>query len=181
MIRKFLRGLIPVIILAILLVLQSSFFKLFTFIPTGPNLLIVVVTGTGFIRGARGGLLIGLAAGLLLDLQYGTNFGLYGLVYMHIGYFSGLMNRIFVKDNLLMLMSMTAVSDIAYNVIIYLFSFLFRQRFSFFNYLFYTMLPEVLLTLLVTLIIYKPLLSLNLRLDASRLRTETKKGEDRFV
>lgn len=152
-------------ILILSLIIQGSFLKLIPFITTGPNLLIIVVTGIGFMVDRKMGLIVGLFAGLLLDLQYGVNFGLYGLVFMQIGYFSGVMSSIFVKDYLLILMSIIAVSDFVFNLIIYIFSFLFRQRFQFLNYLFYNIIPEIIMTLIMTLILYKPLIGLTQKLS----------------
>lgn len=170
---KWFNAILLVLILVILLVLQGSFFKLFPFLPVGPNLLIVATAGIGFIRGRKAGLITGLLAGLMLDLQYATNFGLYGLVYMHIGYFAGSLKSVFARDNLLILMSTVAASDFIYNVIIYVFSFLFRQRFGFLNYLFYTIVPEIILTVIIMLLTYKPLLYYSLKLDEA-----SSKGRD---
>lgn len=149
------------LVLLISISLQVSFFKFMLKIPTIPNLLIIIVVILGFKNDSRMGLLTGLMAGLLLDVSSGSYIGLFALVYMYIGFISGKLNKYYVNDNLTILVCFVGVGDLVYNMIVYIFSFLLRHRFNILDYVVYTILPEVVITIILTLIIYKPLLFFN--------------------
>ncbi len=157
--------LILTLIAIILLCIQTSLFKFLVRIPTSPNLLIILVVVLGFINGERLGLIIGLISGLLLDFVSGGYVGLYALVFMFIGYFSGKLKRIYVEDNLTIIIMLLFISDIIFNIIIYIFTYLPRQRYLFLNYSIYVILPEIILTIIFGILLYKPLKILSNKLS----------------
>lgn len=56
------------IIIAICFLLQTTLFQALSFASISPNLLIIVVSSFGFMRGKKEGMYIGFACGLLLDI-----------------------------------------------------------------------------------------------------------------
>ena len=77
------------LIIAVCYLLQSTVFQALSFASISPNLMIVVVSAFGFMRGKKEGLWIGFFTGLLLDVFTGSILGFYALLYMYVGYFNG--------------------------------------------------------------------------------------------
>lgn len=153
--------LILTIILILTICIQSIISNFLQYVSIVPNLLLIIVVVLGFINKNRTALIIGLIAGLLLDISSGSYLGLFTLTYMYIGYISSRFNRIFVKDNLTIMIILVSVSDIFYHMIVYTFSFLVRQRFDIPSYLVFIILPEILITIIFSVILYKPLIIFN--------------------
>ena len=87
------RKIVLFIIIAICFLLQTTVFRALTFANIGPNLLIIVVSSFGLMRGKKEGLWVGFFCGLLIDIFFGfylvlafTHFQLDrgGLVRLHI-------------------------------------------------------------------------------------------------
>lgn len=73
------------LIIAVCYLLQSTVFQALSFASISPNLMIVVVSAFGFMRGKKEGLWIGFFTGLLLDIFTGSILGFYALLYMYVG------------------------------------------------------------------------------------------------
>ena len=65
------------LIIAVCYLLQSTVFQALSFASISPNLMIVVVSAFGFMRGKKEGLWIGFFTGLLLDVFTGSILGFY--------------------------------------------------------------------------------------------------------
>ena len=52
------------------------------------------------MRGPKEGMWIGLAAGLLLDVQCGDIIGFYGLIYLLVGALNGLFEQLFFDEDI---------------------------------------------------------------------------------
>lgn len=66
------RKVIVSIIIIICYLLQTTLFSALSFASISPNLLIVVVSSFGFMRGKKEGLFIGFFCGLILDIFAGA-------------------------------------------------------------------------------------------------------------
>ena len=77
------------IIIAVCYLLQSTLFRTLSLASISPNLMIVVVSAFGFMRGKKEGMWIGFFTGLLLDVFIGSIIGFYALLYMYVGYLNG--------------------------------------------------------------------------------------------
>lgn len=60
-----------ILIVVICFLLQSTLFSALSFASISPNLLIVVVSSFGFMRGRKEGMWIGLFCGVLMDIFFG--------------------------------------------------------------------------------------------------------------
>lgn len=108
---------------------------------------------------------VGFLGGILSDLFFGSALGFTALLYVIIGYCCGFCYRIFYDDDVKMPVILIAVSDIGYGAAMYLFQFLLRGRVEFFFYLRRVIIPEMIYTVVVTLVVYRLLLLLNRRLE----------------
>lgn len=155
------RYLIQFLIIIICFLLQTSCFRYFTLAGIVPNLLLIPTMAFGVMRGRKEGMLVGFVSGLLLDMFYGSVIGPYALLYMYLGYINGFFHRVYYMEDLLLPMIMAGVNDLAYNLIVYIVSYLMRNRLDIGFYFLHVILPEIVYTMLMTLIIYKPLVKIN--------------------
>lgn len=88
------------LIIAVCYLLQSTVFQALSFASISPNLMIVVVSAFGFMRGKKEGLWIGFFTGLLLDIFTGSILGFYALLYMYVGYFNGFFRKMFYPEDI---------------------------------------------------------------------------------
>lgn len=172
MLRKFVLG----VSIIVFYILQCTLFKTIALASVSPNLLIILTFAAGFLRGKKEGMYVGFFAGLILDLFYGKVIGFNALLYMYIGYINGFFNMVFYDDDVTMPIGLVCVSDFIYNFVFYIFSFLLRNRLNFGYYLIHIILPEMVYTVVITLLIYRIILKVNRKLEAFENRSATKFG-----
>ena len=130
-----------------------------------PNLIIILVAATAYMRGKTTGMLLGLFSGLLVDLIYGNYIiGLYALIYMLLGYLIGFTNRYYSNDDYTLPIVIIGVSDLIYGFSYYIFEFLLRGRLNLLYYFRRIILPEIIYTVAVSVLLYKLLHMINNRL-----------------
>lgn len=151
--------------------LQCTVFQAWDLADISPNLLIVITSSVGFMRGKEEGLLVGFFSGLLIDICYGDMLGFYALIYMYVGYLNGFFQSIFYDVDLKLPMILITVSDFLYGIVIYIFLFALRNRMHFGYYLVHIIVPEVVYTVAVTIVLYRLILIVNRRLEASEKRS----------
>ena len=159
------RFLIYISEILILFVIQTSTFHYFGLADIMPNLLLILVVSSAYMRGRLTGLGIGFFTGLLVDLVYGELIGLYAFIYMIIGYFIGFSNKIYSNDDYTLPIVFVAISDFAFGLYNYIFDFLLRGRLNLLFYLRRIILPEMIYTVAVSVFLYKLLHMVNRRLE----------------
>ena len=162
------------VIIALCFVLQTTVFQGLSFANIVPNLMIIIVSSFGFMRGRREGMWIGFFCGLLIDFFCGFYLGVYALLYMYIGFANGLFQKRFYPDDIKLPMALIGASDIVCNIFIYIFMFLLRSRFQFLYYFKTIIIPEFVYTMVVTIFLYYLLLKINQKLEAVEKRRATK-------
>ena len=169
-----LRKIVLFILVAVCFILQTTFFQFASFAGIAPNLLIVIVSSFGFMRGKKEGMYLGLFCGLLIDIFCGFYYGVYALIYMYIGYVNGLFKKRFYPEDIKLPMLLITGSDLALNFVIYIFMFLTRSRYQFLYYLKAVILPELVYTMVITIFLYFILLKVNQKLEAYEKRSAVK-------
>lgn len=155
-------------------ILQCSVFGSLAFSGIIPNLMIILTSSFGFMRGEKEGLVIGFFSGLLSDIFFGEILGFYALILMYIGFINGKFSRIFYPEDIKLPLALIVVSDLSYGIICYVLTFMLRGRFQFTYYFTNIILPEALYTIVVTLILYPIILRVNERLEAREKRRAQK-------
>lgn len=168
------RKIILFIIIALCFLLQTTVFRVLAFSNIGPNLLIIVVSAFGFMRGKKEGLWIGFFCGLLVDIFFGFYLGAYALLYMYIGYFNGMFQKRFYPDDIKLPMILIGSSDMICNLIIYFVMFFLRNRMKFWYYLSAVIIPEFVYTMVITIFLYFILLKINQSLEEHEKRRAIK-------
>lgn len=168
------RKLVIAAVIIVCFLLQCTVFKALNIANVSPNLLIVVTAAFGFMRGKKEGLFTGFFCGLLIDLLFGGVLGFYALIYMFIGYFNGLFKRIFFPDDVRLPIVLIALSDFGCNLLTFFILFWFRGRFSFGYYLLHIILPELVYTMVISILLYFILLKINQKLEEIEKRSAAK-------
>ena len=168
------RKLITLFIILVCFLLESSVFHRLSFASVKPNLLIVVTSSFGFMRGKKEGMFVGFSAGLLADLFWGNALGFNMLLYAVIGYMNGSFKRMFYDDDVKLPIVLIGASELVYGLSTYACVYMLQGDFAFFSYLFGIILPELVYTILVTLILYQIILHINKKLEAEEQRSASK-------
>lgn len=168
------RKIVTVIFIVAAFLLQSTVFDKLAFANIRPNLMIVVTASLGFMRGEKGGIAVGFVSGLLIDLFWGGLLGFYTLIYTVIGYLNGTFHRMFFDDDIKFPLVLIGVSDLIYSSVGYLCLFMLQGEFIFSYFFGHVMLPELVYTILVTLILYQIILHVNRRLEAEEQRSASR-------
>lgn len=168
------RKIITALTILILFILQSSVFSRLDFGGIVPNLMIILTASYGFMRGEKSGIVIGFFCGLLTDIFFGDLLGAYALIYMYVGYFNGKFSYIFFPEDINLPITLIAVSDIFYGLICYVFLFMMRGRFNFPYYFLHIIIPEMIYTIVVTIVFYPIILKVNKILDHDERRSAKK-------
>ena len=99
--------------------LQTTVFQYFQIASVTPNLLLILTSAFGLMRGKKEGLMVGFFSGLMIDLFYGSLFGFYALLYMYIGYLNGFFCKVFYDDDIKVHIVLVAASDLVYSLLMY--------------------------------------------------------------
>lgn len=166
------RNIAIVVLVVTCFVLQSTLCKTFAFGGISPNLLIIITSVFGFMCGQSCGLWVGFFAGLLYDIFYGNVLCYHALIMMYIGFLNGSFKQIFYKEDIKLPILLILGSDFVYNMVYYILMFLLRGRFHFPHYFLNIIVPEMVYTILVTMLIYPPIRNLIYFLDPDEQRSD---------
>ena len=170
------RKIITLIIILTGFLLETTFFPHLAFASIKPNLLLVITASFGLMRGKKEGMLVGFISGLMMDIFFGVGnmLGFYALVYTLIGYGNGFFNHLFYDEDIKLPLALISASELVYGVVMYISIFLMRSKFDFMYYFLHVIMPELLYTLLITLILYQIILHINRRLENEEKRSASK-------
>nr|WP_294492260.1 rod shape-determining protein MreD [uncultured Mediterraneibacter sp.] len=168
------RFVVTAVILLAAYLLQTSVFPALEIAGVKPNLLLIVTAAFGFMRGSREGMLVGFAAGLLVDIQFGNMIGFYALIYLITGYVNGIFEQIYFDEDIKLPLFLIAGSDLLYGGAVYFLTFLLRSDFNFLYYLNRIIIPEMIYTIVITIVVYPLLLYINHRLEETEKRSASK-------
>lgn len=168
------RKVITFFIILISFLLQSTLFVKLKFGAVSPNLMLVVTSSFGFMRGRKSGIAVGAISGLLVDIFWGQLLGFHTLLYTVIGYLNGSFERLFYDEDVKLPIVLISESEFLYGICIYVFVYMLQGDFAFGTYLFSIIIPELVYTILVTLILYQVILHINRKLESEEQRSASK-------
>lgn len=155
------RFIIYVLLAVICFLAQTTLFQWLELADIVPNILVILVVSIGYMRGQNEAVLTGILCGLCMDLMYGNVIGYYALIYMSVGFVSGYSNFFYAADDFTIPLILIGIGDFLYSVIFYALSFLLRARLHVFYYFRRIMIPELIYTVIVAIILYKIIYSIN--------------------
>lgn len=153
------------VFITVVFLIQVNIFPSVDLIRISPNLLIVIIAGYGLSKGHKEGMIAGIYSGFLMDMMYGDILGYYVLPYMYIGYICGYFRRYLNDDNYIIPALLCGVSDLFMGLYIFAFSFALRNRLNFVFYLWHIILPEVVYTIIISLVLFRVQILVNRKID----------------
>ena len=168
------RKIITFVIIIVCFLLECTLFDKLSFALIKPNLLIIVTSSFGFMRGKKSGMFVGFLCGLLTDLFWGEVLGFYMLIDTLIGYINGFFRRLFYDDDIKLPIGLIGASELVYGLVTYFCLYMLQGDFDFAGYLFDIIMPELVYTILVTLLLYQIILKINKKLEAEEQRSASK-------
>ena len=139
----------------ILYLIQTTIFNKITVAGIKPNVVIILVVLIGYKYGKIPGMLMGFFMGLFLDLTESDYIGYYSLIYLIIGYLVGFSNKLYTNDSTLIPLGLVGASDFMLNFLIFITGFLLRNRLALPYYMMRIILPEVVYTIIVSVLLYR--------------------------
>ena len=167
---------IEAVMVIVLFLLETTVFHYFEIASVKPNLLLILTASFGFMEGKREGMYVGVLSGFLLDICFGQYIGFYILFYTLVGYANGFFQKLYYDENIKLPLRLIGSSELAYGILIYVFQFMLQSDFHFLYYLGHLIIPEMLYTVILTLIVYQIILRIN-----RKLVEEEKRSASRFV
>ena len=168
------RKLITFCIIIICFLMECTIFHRLSFASMIPNLLIIITSSFVLLRGTNEVLAVGFLSGFMSDVFWGNTLGFYTLLFSVIGYLNGSFRRLFYDDDIKLPIALIAVSELIYGLVTYFSMYLLRGDFAFEAYLRQSIMPELVYTILVTLILYQIILHINKKLEAEEQRSASK-------
>ncbi|MCR5790538.1 MAG: rod shape-determining protein MreD [Lachnospiraceae bacterium] len=159
------RILIEILIIIAAFILQTTVFRLISLGGIVPNLLIIVTSSFGIMRGRNEGMFVGFLCGILVDIFFGSILGFYALAYTVIGYVNGIFKTMFYPEDVKLPMFLISASEAVYCFICYIFLFMLRGRMHFGYYIVHIILPEIVYTIVATIVLYRGILFVNEKLE----------------
>ena len=154
-----------ILLILLAFTVQHCVFPLLPFLAATPNLLLILTFSFGFIQGKTAGMIFGLLSGLLMDLFYSGPFGFYSLILIYIGYFNGIFTKYYYEDYITLPLILSVFNELVYCMYIYVFRFLIRGRLNLPYFFWHLMVPEIIFTVVTTLLVYRLFLSASRRLE----------------
>ena len=151
--------------------LQTAVFPAVLPLHVFPNLLIIVTAANGFMKDENVGIIVGFFCGLIYEIFFGEIIGFYALLYMYIGFLNGKFSKVFYPEDVKLPLALISVSDLTCSLMSYVFLFLIWGKVDFPYYFIHVILPELVVTMIATLVFYPLILKMN---ETLRIRKRKK-------
>ena len=174
MLKKIKRPVITIIIITVCFLLQCTVFQKLSFASISPNLLIIVTASFGVMRGRKEGMWVGFLCGIITDIFFGDLIGFYALFYTILGYANGFFKRIFYPEDIKLPLILIGASDFLLGNAVCVLMFIMRSKFHYWYYMGNIIIPELIYTILVTLVLYQIILKINQKLESEEKRSASK-------
>lgn len=164
------RKITEIIIILFFYLLQTTFGRYITIGGISPDFLIILPVIFGFLNGKNEGIFVGLISGFLYDLFYYDIVGFSALIFMYVGFLAGCYFQKYEESEILFPIMIVCIGSLGFEFVSYIGNFLLHNKLDVVYYFSRIIIPETVYTLFVTMIVYKPLVFLNPRLDSKSVR-----------
>jgi len=142
------------LILFVVTLIQSTVMSRITIAGVHPDLMLMVVTSWGLLRGTQEGMLWALSGGVPMDLMSGAKFGLHTLALLIVSFATGFGERTVFRFEILMPILVIPIATLAYQLAIMGGLFLFGWPVAWGTYMTAVVLPSMLVNTLCMPIVY---------------------------
>lgn len=149
-------------------ILQVTLFNYIMIGGIAPNLLIILPVFFGLLKGKKEGMFVGIFSGFIYDIFFSGLLGFTMLIYTVIGYICGMFFNQYEESNFIIPLFLTAAGTFSYGFLSFVVQFLLHNRIIADFFIIRIIMPEVVYTVIVALIIYKPIRLLNNILDKKK-------------
>ena len=156
---------VTALVLIINFILQSTALHLIEIRGVIPDTMIIIIVSYALLRGQAAGAVTGFFAGLLYDIISGSSLGFYALMGFLTGYFCGICHRNFYRENYILPVTLSAVSNLLIGLVIYITGFLLKNNYHIFYYLISVIIPQSVYTGIAAIIVYRLLYSINNKVE----------------
>ncbi len=151
----------------LIVLLQTTILHYISIKGVMPNLVIVFIIVTAFMRGSAEGAAVGFFAGIALDMMFGNILGFYALLGFYLGFSIGSMNKGIFKENLLLVIFFTFSFSIAYEVVVYVINNIMSGSINLLYPLTTIILPEAIYNSVISILTYPLILKAGRYFDRS--------------
>lgn len=168
------RKICELILILFFYLLQSTLGRAISIGGISPNFLIILPVVFGFLKGKNEGIYVGFMCGLMYDLFTYDIIGFSSIMLMIAGYWSGFYCQEYNETEMIIPMAIFIVSSFGFGFISYVGNFLLHNKLDVMYYVTRIIIPETIYTLVVTIVIYKPLVFINSKFDKKDKRSVAK-------
>ncbi|QEK12305.1 rod shape-determining protein MreD [Crassaminicella thermophila] len=154
---------IVLLIIIINFLIQSTLLQHFRILGILPNTSLIIVVAFSILWGKKRGALIGFFTGLLQDILLGSMIGANALIYLLIGYNTGVFEKNIYKDNYLTPVFFVVISTAIYHLIYYVIMYMTYNQVSLFFIFRRIAMLEIIYNSILSILIYKLLYNFNKR------------------
>ncbi|GFI61209.1 hypothetical protein IMSAG049_00366 [Clostridiales bacterium] len=154
-------------VLIINFILQSTALQVIEIRGVIPDTMIAIIVSYSLLRGQRAGATTGFAAGFIYDIFFGSSLCFHALMGFLTGYFCGICHRNFYRENYILPVTLSVVSNAVTGLIIYATGFLFKNNYNILYFLMSVIIPQSVYTGIAAVVIYRLLYSINNRVEKS--------------
>lgn len=162
----------------ILFILQHTLLNVIKLGNVTPNICLVLVITIAYCNGSGYGAVFGFIMGFIYDVFFGTFLGFESMLYVLIGYLTGLLHETFFdfNFNLKIPSLLFGIGCFIHNIVYYFFFYLLNGDLNFTIYLKQLIIPETIYTIVLGLIIYRLLFLID-----QKLSLDERKADGYFV
>ncbi len=139
----------------IISILESTIFSRLEILNVVSNISLIYIVIVSLIRGKKLGSFLGLFLGIFRDIFFSPALGANALIYFFIGYSVGMLESKLTKENIIVPISLVAISTIFYNILYLMIMFFLKQNISVFYVFRRILVLEILYNILLTIPLYK--------------------------
>ncbi len=166
-----LNAIVTAVVLIVNFILQSTVYQLIEIRGVIPDTMIIIVVSYALLRGQTAGAATGFAAGLMYDIMFGSSLGFYALMGLLVGHFCGICHRNFYRENYILPVTLSVISNFIVGLIIYVTGFLLQNNYNVFYYLLSVIIPQCVYTGIASIVVYRVLYSINNKVEKKERET----------
>ncbi len=161
------KKIVELIIIFVFYILQITLGRVIGIGGIKPNLLIILPVMFGFLNGRNEGMFTGFVSGILFDLNSSLLLGFSALVFVYIGYFAGMFSGDYDDNFHILPIGILAGGSFVYGFLSYVGNFLLFNRLDVSFFVIRYIVPEMIYTVLIMVLVYKPLVLIERRLSVN--------------
>lgn len=130
-------------------VLQTTLMPVIAIGGVRPNLILSYVVASAAIGGSAAGVCAGTLCGIFLDVTASSYFGFNSIIYLFVGFISGIVFEDYIKSKVSTIVISIGVIDFLFGIVCYIYKLLSLESYNFFICLWKIIIPEAVYTLLI--------------------------------